>query len=64
MREQRKQYSRAKSYSASHAEKHPYLRPEKWVKDLVFWDDDIHNRSAYQDFHNRMIEEAGKMGKL
>ena len=64
MRDQRKQYTKAKSYSALNQERHPYMRPEFWVEKLVFWDNDTHNRAAYQDFHQRMIAEAGRRGKV
>lgn len=62
-REQKQQYAKSKNYSAQHHEKHPYLRAEKWISDLVFWNTPYHNQAMYEDFHQRMIAEAGKRGK-
>lgn len=50
--------------SSTYSEKHPYMQPHKWVKELAFWDNDGHNRAAYQDFHERMKAKAGKLMKL
>jgi hypothetical protein len=54
----------SKNRGSSHANKHPYLRPECWIKDLVFWNTPMHNKDAYEDFHQRQINEAGRLNKV
>lgn len=44
--------------------KHPYQRAEKWISELVFWNTPNHVKEKYEDFHQRMINEAGKRGRL
>lgn len=51
------------SHGSSHADKHPYLRPEMWVRELVFWNTPYHKKEKYADFHQRQINEAGRMNK-
>ena len=63
MRDQKQQYTKTKSHSAMVNEKHPYTRPELWVEKLVFWNTAYHNQAKYEDFHQRMIAEAGRRGK-
>jgi len=53
----------AHSHGSSHANKHPYLRPEMWISELVFWNTPYHKPGAYDDFHQRQINEAGRMNK-
>lgn len=63
MRDQRPQYTKSKSYSAMARETHPYMRASNWVEKLVFWNTPYHNQAKYEDFHQRMIDEAGRRGK-
>lgn len=63
MRDQKPQYTKTKSHSAMVAETHPYMKPARWIKDLVFWNTAYHNQAKYEDFHQRMIAEAGRRGK-
>jgi len=53
-----------KQKTSSSDQKHPYLRPEKWVEELVFWNTAMHNQEAYRDFHLRMIEEAARQNRI
>jgi hypothetical protein len=43
--------------------KHPYQRAEKWISELAFWNTPNHVQEKYEDFHQRMINEAGKRGR-
>jgi len=54
----------SKNRGSSHANKHPYLRPECWISDLVFWNTPYHKKEAYEDFHQRQINEAGRLNKV
>jgi hypothetical protein len=39
--------------STNHA-KHPYLRAEKWISELAFWNTPNHVKEKYEEFHQRM----------
>jgi len=54
----------SKNHGSAHANRHPYLRPEMWVKELVFWNTPYHNKQKYEDFHQRQINEAGRLNKV
>lgn len=53
-----------KRKSSTYSERHPYLQPHRWVKELAFWETPNHNQAAYQDFHERMKAKAAKLMKL
>lgn len=49
--------------TSSNGMKHPYQRAELWVEKLVFWNTPNHVKEKYEDFHQRMINEAGRRGR-
>lgn len=55
-----------RNHGSAHANKDPYLRPECWANGqcAFYLNSKGHNYEKYRDFHERMIAEAQRLGKL